>query len=687
MLAAALCLALRVAWLQVVRHDELEAVAKDQWWSMGVLPAERGDIRDRAGRPLALSVLEWNVGVAPTLVQRPDSLCALLGRVLDRDPAGLRRAIAKAGRRHVVLERGVVLDRPQKERLRRERAVTMDTVRARVYPTDGVGASLVGFCRHERDTTYATGLEYALQDILSGRPGRFRSVDTGVPGRDLGRVVVDEPEHGRGVVLTIDADLQAIAERRLAESVAENRADGGSVLILEPRSGDVLAAASWPVMPTRQARQGDAAVWNNRNFTWQYEPGSVFKIFTTASLLRRAAVDTATVFDCSDPQLDGFSIRNDDDHKYGYLSLMRAFTKSSNIWFARAVANLGREEFHRDILDFGFGQPTLAPYGGQPAGIVHEPATWSRRSQATLAIGQEIAVTPLQLGMAVATVANGGTLYAPRLVSEVRDHAGRLLQERPPLALRRVVSEPLAAVLREAMGRVVREGTGSGANLDWITVGGKTGTAQKSRDGRGLTAGAYVATFAGFAPLEDPRLVVIVVLDEPKGYRRYYAAQSAVPLFRRVLEDIRCSTAWLTDVPGPRTRVIATAPAGELVTVPDVLQLSVDAAAQRLAAAGLTVAGAERGGLVAEQVPAPGSRCRRGATVRLVAAARPDATAEAAVCPDFTGRSNREVRSLAARLGIDVDIEGAGYVVRQDPPAGQVLAARRVKVGMEAAWR
>jgi stage V sporulation protein D (sporulation-specific penicillin-binding protein) len=255
------------------------------------------------------------------------------------------------------------------------------------------------------------------------------------------------------------------------------------------------------------------------------------------------------------------------------------------------------------------------------------------------------------------------------------------------MPLRRVVAEPLAAVLREAMGRVVREGTATATRLDWITVGGKTGTAQKSRDGRGLTPGAYVATFVGMAPLEDPRLVVVVILDEPKGYRRYYAAQSAVPLFRRVLEDIRCSTTWLTDVPGPRTRVIATAPAGELVTVPDVLQLSVDAAAQRLAAVGLTVAGAERGGLVAEQVPAAGSRCRRGTTVRLAAAARPDAAADAAVCPDFTGRSNREVRSLAARLGLDVVIEGAGYAVRQEPPAGQVLSARRVKVRMEAAWR
>jgi len=684
--AAAVCLLGRVAWLQVVRHDALAAEANRQWWSLGVLPAERGDIYDRNGRPLALSVLEWNVGVAPTLIEQPDTLAARLGRVLERDPAAVSRTVKRAGRRHVVLDKGVVLTREEKTMLRRMRAVTLDTVRARVYPTDGVGASLVGFCRHERDTTFATGLEYALQDILAGRPGRCRSVDTGIPGRDLGRVVVEEPVHGRSVVLTLDAELQAIAERRLEAAIADKHADGGSVLIVDPRTGDVLASASCPRMPTRNQRHRDASVWSDRNFVWAYEPGSVFKIFTAASLLRRAAVDTSTVYDCSNIQFDGFVIRNDDDHRYGDLPLMRAFTKSSNIWFSRGVANLGRDEFYRDVLDFGFGQPTLATYAGQSPGIVHEPAEWSGRTQATMAIGQEIMVTPIQLGMAVAAVANGGTLFAPRLVSEIRDHDGLLVETRDPVPLRRIMSEPLAAVLREAMARVVREGTGHDADLDWIDVGGKTGTAQKSRDGSGFTKGAYIATFAGIAPVDDPRLVIIAVLDEPKGYRAYYAAQTAVPLFKAILEDIRSSTDWLTDVPGARTRVIAQAPAADLVAVPDVLALSVDAAARRLAAGGLLVAGAESGGLVVEQVPAAGAVCPRGTAVQLTAATRGDAS-EPPVCPDFTGKSNREVRTLAARLGVDVNIEGAGYAVRQDPPAGQALGDRRVSVRMEARWR
>jgi len=685
-LAAALLLVLRVGWIQIVRHDELSEKAKRLWFSMGRVPAERGDMLDRHGRPLALSVLKWNLGVAPSQIipgQRA-AMCEALGEVLGCSARDVDRRIAAAGDHHVVLGRGVVLDRKHKLTLRRCRAVTMDTMQTRVYPTDGVGASLLGFWRQDGDTSFATGLEHGLDDVLAGRSGRFRTVETGQSARDLGRIIIEEPVHGHSVGLTVDLDLQAIAERRLAETVSETRADGGSVLILDPHSGDILAAASWPLVGTRSRPQRDNAVWTNRNFVWVYEPGSVFKIFTTASLLRRAAIDTATVFDCSNPQFDGYRIHNDKDHEYGLLPLMRAFTKSSNIYFARAILNLAPQEFYRDILDFGFGQVPALPYGGQSAGIVHEPSTWSRRSLSTLAIGQEIAVTPLQLGLAVSAVANGGVLFAPRLVAEVRDHDGRLLESRAPTALRRVMAPPLAAVLREAMARVVREGTGVASRLDWITTGGKTGTAQKNTDG--TTYGAHVATFAGIAPIDDPRLVIVAIVDHPRKALAYYAAESAVPLYRSIIEDIRRATDWLTDVPGGRLNEIVTAAPADLVTVPDVLQLSVASAAQRLAAAGLVVAGAEREGLVAAQVPVAGSRCRPGEPVRLEVAAAA-ATGARSVCPDFRGLSNREVRGLAARLGVDVALVGAGYAVRQDPPPGRELGSRPVTVRMEGTWR
>ena len=462
---------------------------------------------------------------------------------------------------------------------------------------------------------------------------------------------------------------------------------GGSVLVLDPRTGDVLAAASWPLVADRQARQTDGAVWQNRNFTVMFEPGSVFKIFTTASLLRRAAIDTSSVFDCSDSDFGRFRIRNDDDHKYGDLSLMPAFAKSSNIYFARAVANLDPQEMHRDLLDFGFGHPTVATYPGQAAGLLRGPDQWSGRSQPTLAIGQEIAVTALQLGLAVCAVANGGVLYAPRLVSEVSDSDGRVTMRKEPTPLRRVMSEPLAAVLREAMGRVVSEGTGVGTNLDWIRIGGKTGTAQKQREGGGYTAGAYVASFAGIVPLDDPRLVILTVLDEPRGIH-HYAAQSAVPLFRAVVEDIRTTTDWLTGAPGSRTAPMQVAEPVREKVVPDVLHLTAAGALQSLADAGLEGVGAERDGVVVAQVPAAGAHCPVGRPVQLIVAGRGGSEGtNRQLCPDFAGLSNRQAQGLAARLGINVAIKGAGYAVAQDPAPGRPLRGIPVQLRMEGTWR
>ena len=687
---AALFLMARVVQIQVFMHDEFQQLGQWQWWEEAELPAVRGDIRDRHGRPLAMSVITWRVGVAPSLLTNRDEVVSELSEVLGCSPKAVRRRLQGAAG-HVVLDSEIVLTRRQKARLRRLRAVTLDTVRSRIYPAGGVGAAYIGFCREGADTTIATGLEHSLRHRLAGRPGVSQAVIAGGTGNDLGRITVREAVHGQDVALTLDIEMQAIAEQRLAEAVAATDSRSGSVLILEPRTGDVLAAASWPLVADRRERQRDGDVWQNRNFTVQYEPGSVFKIFTTASLLRRAAIDTATTYDCSNSDFGSFRIRNDRNHRYGLLSLMPAFSKSSNIYFARAVANLDPHELHRDLVDLGFGQPTSASYPGQASGILRRPEDWSGRSKPTLAIGQEIAVTPLQLGLALCAVANGGILPAPRLVSGIRNRSGGSTETFDPVTLRRVMSEPLAALLREAMGRVVAEGTGTGADLDWIRIGGKTGTAQKSRDGRTIARGAYVASFAGIVPLDEPRLVILTVLDEPRDHF-HYAAQSAVPLFREVVQDIRTSTDWRTCAPGGRTAVLETAEENKRTTVPDVLHLTAAGAIQRLATAGLTGTGAEREGVVVAQIPAAGASCPLDRPVVLVVAGRDEGTGDptgrrSQLCPDFAGLSNRQARGLAARLGIDVAINGAGYAVAQEPSPGRPLTGRPVHLRMEGTWR
>lgn len=681
-LSVAAVLVVRLVQIQVVQHRRWGDEARRQWLQTRVIPARRGDVFDRAGRPLALTVRSNRVGVSGKLVRDRGALASVLAEVLGGDATAHAERLRRLGDNYQVLAPQVVLDHEHQQRLRRFPELNVQEQLGRVYPQDGVGAAWIGFSRVDPDSMrHLTGLELGLDSLLAGQPGRAKRVQSGRLGEDHGDVVVEPARHGYDVVLSLDADLQEICENRLASAVSSCEAAAGSVLIVDPANGDVLAAASWPVVATRNEPVAEAAAWINRNVTAAYEPGSVFKIFSAAALLNCSAIDTATVFDCRNTQFRGFQIREAAGHKYGILTFMRAFTRSSNVWFARSVANLSREEHYRTLQDFGFGQATGVPYPAENGGILAHPDVWSGRSQATLAIGQEVAVTPLQLGMAVAAVANGGVLYAPRLYTEVRDGMGQLVRSIPPRALRRVVPLGVDEILREAMCRVTEQGTGVSVRRDWVRIAGKTGTAQKSVPGEGYTAGLHTATFAGFLPDDDPRLVIVAVLDEP-SQRYHYAAQSAAPLFAAIVDDIRRTTFWLTDLGQEAVSVTLPHP-DALVTVPDVLFLEASRAVEHLQFSGLDVAGAPAEGEIVMQVPMGGSRVARGSVVTL--AVHGVASGEQ-TCPDFSGLSNRQVRALASRLGIDVSVAGVGYAVSQDPAAGTKLGADGVSVRMVSPW-
>ena len=682
-LAVCLVLVARLVQVQVLQHAHHREAAQRQWLQAQTITPQRGDLLDRFGRPLALSVNSFRVGVAGSLVRDRAAMVADLAAVLDMPAAEVSRLVGGAGGGHVVLARQAFLDQAQQRLLRRHAAVTMDEQIGRVYPLDGVGASLLGFYREDADkTVQRTGLELGLDALLSGKPGRAMRVRSGLLGQDYGEVVVEPVEHGDHVVLTIDADLQEICESRLQDAVKACGAAGGSVLILEPATGDILAAASWPLLATRERPVSDPGCWINRNFTAAYEPGSVFKIFTAAALLSAGAIDTATILDAADGSFGSFTIGEAAGRRYGRMSFMDAFVHSSNVWFARSVANLERAEQYRALLDFGFGRGTAVPYPAESDGILAAPASWSARTPATLAIGQEIAVTPLQLGLAAAAVANGGTLYAPRIYKEVRGPDGVWRCEQPPEPLRQVLPRGLDALLRHAMRRVVDEGTGVAAKRPWITIGGKTGTAQKSVPGRGYADGLHTATFVGMLPLEAPRLVIVAVVDEPR-WIFHFASRSAVPLFAAIVDDIRRTTNWLTDVDRGSQRVVVDAEPAAVV-VPDVLFLQSERAALRLQQAGLKVSGAERGGYVVMQVPAAGSRLAPGGLVQLAVGNLPSDRQQ--ICPDVTGLSNRQLRALAARLGIPLQVSGVGYVQHQHPAPGSQLTAAGLQVRMVDPW-
>ena len=448
--------------------------------------------------------------------------------------------------------------------------MTIEEQCTRIYPRDQVGATLIGYHRGEKSHC---GLEFGLDATLSGTPGKATRLNSGNPLRSLGEVVVTPANDGDGLVLTLDAaaagDLRDAARARGRRSSTRSAARCWSstrraATSSPPRAGRCRASRDHPIT--------DVAAWTNRNFSFQYEPGSVFKLFTGAALLGSGAIDTATVIDCANGDFGRFTHPRGGGPRLPPPQLhggLRALQQ--RLLRARLAAPAARTTSTATCRRFGFGQRTSAPYPTEQSGLLRPPAKWSGRSQPTMAIGQEVSVTPLQLGLAVAAVANGGTLYAPRLVREVRDADGRRVRECPPVALRRVIPEGLATVLRTAMGRVVEAGTGKKAAQDWIDIGGKTGTAQKAIAGRGYSDGKHVATFIALVPWQHPRYVMVTVLDEPPGIS-HFASQSAAPLCGWIVASVRSSTNLLTDLDQTATPLEddRRPPTGK---VPDVLYL------------------------------------------------------------------------------------------------------------------
>ncbi len=680
-----LILTVRLVVVQVFRHDTYLERAQRQWKHRTSIPATRGNLYDRHGRSLALSLSTWRLGISTCLVVDTDSTAAHVGGILGLAPRALAARIEAARPDHLILDRNAVVHLDTLVALCRHREVTHEELRTRAYPLGGIGASLLGFCREDpQGRRLTTGLEQALDDVLAGSPGEGL-VFANVTGGSNGRKELIKPQDGLDVVLTIDADLQAIAEACLVAEVAACNAAGGVVVIVDPYSGDILAAADTPAMADRRQTVSPGA-WDNFCFTGAYEPGSVMKIFTAASLLQRAVIDTSTAYDCDDIQFEGYRIRNSEGHNFGVMSFIGAFTYSSNVYFARAVLNLRKSEFYRDLVEFGFGAPYGLKYPGKTRGSLQPPESWSGRSQSTLAIGQELTCTPVQLVMAAAAVANGGELMAPRLVKAIRHKDGTRSEVFPPVVQRRVLTPALAVLLRDTLAQAVREGTGRQAAVAWTEVAGKTGTAQKALPGQGYVDGLYMSSFLGMAPASAPRLVILTMLDEP-DYAHHYASQSAAPLFASIVEEIGRATDWFAGVDARAGAGAERWDGSGARRAPDLLYLSTLAAQDETARAGLRLTGAHGDGVVVAQSPSSGTLCPRDGVIRVTIAPHSRAAAGTGVaCPDLHGMSNRQIRRAAARLGLPFASEGVGYVIEQEPAPGEPVSDDGIRVRLAARW-
>lgn len=617
----------RAAEVQVVERLAWRQDALGQHQMSRVVPAPRGRVLDRNGSELAVSHWRAAVGIAPREIQDRDAVVAALEQRLGLNR---RTALDVSGDTRpwrVVQGR---YSMTQVEGLRGLRGVHVQGELRRLYPREDLARGLLGVVQ---DGVGTGGIEQAMDSVLAGRAGR-EIVARDNRGREIvGQVItVQEPLPGRDVVLTIDEDLQALAEDLLAMSVDSSGARGGDLVITDPRTGEILAMTS-----VNNGSTGSLSAINA-----PYEPGSTIKPFTTAALLRHGVASLADSVDTGTGSWDVGTRRISDISGGGWLTLHEVVQRSSNIGIAKFAERLTRAQQYTNLRDFGFGNRSGIMLPGEAAGLLRRPERWSSMSAQSLAFGYEISVTSLQMAMAFGAIANDGRLMEPRLIREVRDRDGRPVRFGRPRTVRQAVPRRVAEALTPVLVDVVEHGTGTRARMSSFLVAGKSGTARAVDANGRYEPDAYFASFGAFFPADDPQLLLFVKLDRPSG--TYYGGAVAAPLTRAMLESLLPTRrmpldrealvlAWRPSPVEPRTASVvhfasstpevlalpADAPPSraEGMTVPDLDGEPIRVALRRLHKMGLRVR-LEGGGSVRATFPAAGAGIAAGDTVRVL---------------------------------------------------------------------
>lgn len=498
-----------------------------------VLPA-RGSIYDRNGEDLAISIPVDSIYARPGRMEDPVGTAKKLAPILEMDSETILKKLRQESP-FVWLKRQVVPTVSARVRALGLAGVGIVQETRRFYPNLELGAHLLGFVGV--DGQGLDGIEYQYDRLLRGETNRL-VVDQDALGRPLASAegLIVARKDGHNLVLTIHKEIQHSAEQRLQEGVETARARAGLAVVMDPRTGEILAMANIPRFNPNMYHQYPKEILRNRCAADAYEPGSVFKPILVAAALEEKLWKPADVLYCENGAYRVHDKVIHDVHHYGTLSLAGVIQKSSNIGAAKIGLSLGAERLYPYIRNFGFGRPSGVDIPGEASGLLRPPK-WAPVELANISFGQGVAVTPLQLTNAFCALANGGRLMRPFVVREILDAQGNTVERRAPQELGSVVSPETVRQITEMLIAVVSpEGTGGQAAVEGFQVAGKTGTAQKPdpRHG-GYLKGKYLASFVGFVPAKEPRLCVLVVLDEPQG--NIYGGQVAAPVFREIVRD------------------------------------------------------------------------------------------------------------------------------------------------------
>jgi len=713
---------IRLVYLQVFRYGSFTQRAQHQQQRTEEVSARRGIIYDRQGRELAMSINVDSVFAVPSEMPNAASTISLVARITRQDP---RELLAKCEATKTFCW---VARKPDPEISARIRSLNLRGVyfqkeSKRYYPKNDLAAQVLGYVG--MDDKGLSGVEREYEEQLHGRPGQMLiSVDA---RKKWFGSVEKQPEPGQNIVLTIDEKIQYIAERELATAIQQTHAISGTVVVENPRTGEVLALANQPTFNPNLTREITPEKLKDHAVSDVYEPGSTFKLVTIAGALEEKVTRPDEVFDCQMGSIVFNGMRIRDSRPHGLLTVSDVLAESSDVGSIKIGMRLGDDRFYKYIRGFGFGQQTGIELPGETRGLTKPVSRWSKVSIAAISMGQEIGITPLQLVGLISTMANDGVYVAPRIVAATtQPQSGPQTIAFHAANEHRVISSYTAAEMRQMMQGVVLHGTGTKAKLIGYTSAGKTGTAQKVDPAtRAYSRTKYVASFAGFAPINNPAITIAVVLDSAVGLHQ--GGQVSAPVFTRIAQQVLeyLHTPHDLEIPASRQTILASAktpekdleegspdhPGDEIETADSNVSASGASSdslsrrdptasnapgSSRLDANGRNASQSKNSGMIPaamrervptqpeiQAIPAPVNQTEAGSASPTLANGTVvlDVEQGGITVPSFQGKSVRSAIELAESSGLDLDVVGSGLGQDQTPAAGaHVLSGARITV-------
>ena len=555
MVAAILLLCVKSFDIQILKGKELAEKAENDYSRTITIKGERGQILDQNMNKLGANIDAVSITACPAKITNPGDAAKKIAGLLDINRKKLKETLSSK-RMFAWVQRGVTPDQAEKIRELNIPGIYFENDSRRYYPNKSLAAQVIGFTG--ADDTGLEGLEYRYNSVLEGKSRKISLTRDG-----NGRILDYEKKRnselkGDSIILTIDKKIQFLSEQALEKAVTNHQARSGMALVMKPGTGELLAIAHYPEFNPNNYKGYDRDTYRNRAITDSFEPGSAMKVFTAAAALEKGVTPKTIIF-CEKGTYRIGSLTIHDTHSYEWLTISQIIQLSSNIGAAKITESIGDKALYNCLSGFGFGTRTEIGITGETPGNLIPYRKWSKIDSGAISFGQGISASSLQLITGISAIANGGNLMKPLLVKKIIPNRGEEIKEFQPEVIRRVISPGTAHALKAMMNLVVsEEGTGTKAAIDGYEICGKTGTAQKvSEGGKGYAKNKYTSVFAGFAPLENPELAILVIVDEPQ--KQYYGGDVAAPAFKTIMAE---SFNYLNIPPGKNKTMLALAPEG-----------------------------------------------------------------------------------------------------------------------------